>query len=159
MVTGLTRTDDHATSIAAAARIADKLRPLQRMVYMQLAQAGDDGLTDSELRARCDAAYLKRPESTYRKRRSELVAMGIVEPTGQRRNNQSGQPEKAYRVNRHDIQDIQIPKRSRTSRGISYELGILRSALLMVYSDITTRSDLSPTTTERVKSVYAEIFA
>jgi hypothetical protein len=157
MTTALTRQDDHQTSLDAAKKVAEQLRPILKQVYLTLAEAGDNGLTDSELRAICDARYLKRPESTYRKRRSELVAMGMVEAKSGKRLNQSQCWETVFRVTGRGLEEILIPKRGKRVPVVK-ELQFLRSAVLSVYSDLSTCHTLRPATVEKVKAVYAEVF-
>lgn len=92
----LARDNDHDTSEEAAERVSKSLKELQGKVYTIL--AASQGLTDSELRERCNAIYGKRQESTYRKRRSELVALGLVQETGEKRLNPAGNWEKVFAV-------------------------------------------------------------
>lgn len=96
MTETLTRDDDHDTLEEAAERVSESLKELQGKVYSIL--AASQGLTDSELRERCNAIYGKRQESTYRKRRSELVELGLVQETGERRLNPAGNWEKVFAV-------------------------------------------------------------
>src|SRR4249920_842717 len=70
------RTDPH-TSHEAAASVLPKLSELRRTVYELLLQAGPYGLTDYAIEE-----HLHNHGSTYRTRRAELVAMGLVEDAG-----------------------------------------------------------------------------
>jgi hypothetical protein len=57
------------------------------------------GLTDSELRALIDVRLGRvAPESTYRKRRTELTTLGLIEPTNLRRVNPKGSMECVWRL-------------------------------------------------------------
>ena len=95
----LTRENDHDTSIQAARRIEDDLRPKQRLVYEAHAAHHLFGLTDSELRAYIDAKLgFKAPDSTYRTRRTELTDMGLIEATDMRRENEQGSAECVWRI-------------------------------------------------------------
>jgi hypothetical protein len=76
----LTRRADPATSFAAGAKVAPKLRELQRRVLDELRKAHPQGLCDFELEERCGSHG-----STFRTRRSELVDLGLVKDSGQKR--------------------------------------------------------------------------
>lgn len=102
------RRNDHATSVAAAKRvmIAERVSPshrskgltkMQRCVYDTLAKH-ETGLADSELRELCTKVFGPKAECTWRKRRGELVDLGYVAETGERRKNAGGQPEKVWAV-------------------------------------------------------------
>lgn len=73
------------TSVAAAADLAPKLGPLQRMVLAAIRDAGWLGLTADEL---CDRLKLER--WTVQPRTSELRRKGLIRDSGQRRRNASG---------------------------------------------------------------------
>lgn len=75
----LARKTDPVTSHEAAENIVDELRPLQKQVLEELRAAGSAGLTDYELEARCGSHG-----STFRTRRSELVAAGLVVDSGRK---------------------------------------------------------------------------
>ena len=81
----LARTSDPDTSHEAASYIISKLRELQRFVYIEILAADSYGMTDYELIERCNLKYGVRPESTYRKRRSELVELGLIKNAGRKR--------------------------------------------------------------------------
>lgn len=94
---GLVRDPDHQTSIKAATHIINKLPRLQELVLQNLA-LHPEGVTDTELRSLLDARFGERPESTYRKRRSDLAKAGLAEETGARRDNGRGSLEKVWRL-------------------------------------------------------------
>lgn len=73
------RRSDPDTSREAANDISPALREIQRTVLRFAAMCGVRGFTDPEL-----SDYFDTTSSTYRTRRSELVAMGMVEDTGER---------------------------------------------------------------------------
>ena len=76
----LARATDPTTSHMAAEAMIPKLRAIQREVYDVLKRAGSKGLTDWEIEGECGSHG-----STYRTRRSELTAMGLVMDTGRKR--------------------------------------------------------------------------
>lgn len=116
----LTREDDHDTSIEAAKRIEDDLRPKQRLVYQAHAAHPVHGLTDSELRAYIDAKLgFKAPESTYRKRRTELTDMGFIEATNMRRENAAGSAECVWRIVANPTFRAQTRKQSKLNAAVS----------------------------------------
>lgn len=94
----ITRVGDKDTSREAASVLRCALGDLRFQVWRTLARAGESGLADFELRAACEAAMGRRPESTYRKRRSELSAMGLAIETGHRRLNANGRAEAVHRA-------------------------------------------------------------
>ena len=75
-----TRNTDPDTSRAAAENISPRLRELQRQVLVYAETRGRMGFIDPEM-----AAHFGCHGSTYRTRRSELVDMGLIADTGQRR--------------------------------------------------------------------------
>lgn len=101
-----TRLGDAETSREAAAILRDALAAILRdalgdlrfQVWLILSRAGEKGLADFELRKACEAEMGARPESTYRKRRSELSAMGLAVETGHRRENGNGRAEMVHRA-------------------------------------------------------------
>lgn len=90
----LTRDDDHDTSEEAGERISGQLREIQAQVYRMFLI--HKGLTDWELTEKCNQAYGKRQESTYRKRRTELTALGLLMETAERRINPAGNRQKVW---------------------------------------------------------------
>jgi hypothetical protein len=74
------RRSDPDTSHEAAAVVTPTLRKLQAEVLAFAASCGPQGFTDPEL-----AEHFDCQGSTYRTRRSELVTMGLVMDSGQRR--------------------------------------------------------------------------
>jgi hypothetical protein len=79
-VVAFARRNDPDTSHAAAADITLKLRELQCAVLRYAADQSKRGFTDLEM-----IAHFGTTSSTYRTRRSELVAKGLVHDTGERR--------------------------------------------------------------------------
>lgn len=74
------RTNDQDTSVAAAKSVEPTLTQKRMAVLELLRNAGPRGLTDYEIAQNWPQA----PESTYRKRRSELADMGLVADSGRR---------------------------------------------------------------------------
>ena len=81
----LHRKDDLDTSVEAAKLIHPSLTVLQLMVLQYAIERGSDGFTDQDL---CD--YYNNHGSTYRSRRSELTADGIIVHSGQTSRLKSG---------------------------------------------------------------------
>lgn len=78
-VVAFARRNDPDTSHAAAADITPRLRELQQAVLEYAAERGSDGFTDPQMNA-----HFATHGSTYRTRRSELVAKGFILDTGRR---------------------------------------------------------------------------
>lgn len=78
--TARARNTDPDTSHEAAAVVTPTLRKLQVEVLAFAARRGPQGFTDPEL-----AEHFDCEGSTYRTRRSELVTMGLLMDSGQRR--------------------------------------------------------------------------
>src|SRR5512143_9354 len=76
----IVRREQPHTSFEAASDVISKLGKLQREVYAVICLYGP--LTDLDINNRCAALHGKRAESTYRKRRCELVERGLVVDTG-----------------------------------------------------------------------------
>lgn len=89
---GMTRRDDHATSVEAAERIAPKLSELQARVLVAIRDRGP--ICDGELESL--PRFAESAPSTIRKRRGELVALGLVEECG--RTEFNGSSMKVWRV-------------------------------------------------------------
>jgi hypothetical protein len=85
---------DHQTSVEAAAKVALKISP-KRLAVLAFAQQHGPFI-DSQLKAHWPDA----PESTYRKRRSELAAVGLLEATGGKVPNDKGSNEIVWRITR-----------------------------------------------------------
>lgn len=79
------RRDDPDTSHEAAAAVSPLLNEVQRAVLAFAKRRGRDGFTDPEL-----SAYFSCDGSTYRSRRAELVADGLIEDSGDRRRPEEG---------------------------------------------------------------------
>lgn len=79
----LARATDPGTSHEAGAKVIPDLRRLQEIVFNVLREH-PGGLADPELDELC-CAIEPRPYSTYRKRRGELVELGLVFNTGERK--------------------------------------------------------------------------
>jgi len=74
----LHRRQDQPTSIEAAQAIAPKLNEIQQQV-LTYAKVMNDGFTDVDLNK-----YFNSTASTYRTRRAELVAKGLIVDSWQR---------------------------------------------------------------------------
>lgn len=93
------RRQDHATSVAASDAISGRVTELMRAAYKAIKKAGTLGLTDSEVTAALmREGYPQAPDSTYRKRRTELTQLGHVKWNGARRRNANGSMEKVWVV-------------------------------------------------------------
>jgi hypothetical protein len=77
---GLVRTTDPQPSHDAAERISKRRRTVQRRVLLLLRERGE--MTDGQLVEAYREVYGTTPESTPRKRRTELTDMGVVVDTG-----------------------------------------------------------------------------
>lgn len=87
LLEGMVRRDDHATSIAAASSVR---RVTLRQCVLDIAlRAGRNGITDDELKV----AHPDTPESSVRKRRTELAQENVLLDTGRTRLNRHGQAE------------------------------------------------------------------
>ena len=87
---GMVRRDDHATSIAAATTVR---RVTLRQCVLDIAlQKGALGITDDELKV----AHPDTPESSVRKRRTELAQENVLLDTGRTRMNRHGQDEAVW---------------------------------------------------------------
>lgn len=87
---GMVRRDDHATSIAAASTVR---RVTLRQCVLDIAlQAGHDGIIDDELKV----AHPDTPESSVRKRRTELAQENVLLDIGRTRMNRHGQEETVW---------------------------------------------------------------
>lgn len=92
------RQDDHSTSVESSKKVkAQGMSRLRQQVYDVL-KAEPGGLTDCQIRTLCTQAYGSRSESTYRKRRTELVDLGLVIWSGERRVNAIGNMEKVWEL-------------------------------------------------------------
>jgi hypothetical protein len=89
-----TRHDDHRTSEAAA----DALKPVTGKIALEVLdfyqRRGSYGATDDELKL----AFPDAPESSYRKRRTELAQRGLLGDCGETRPNRRGRQEIVWRV-------------------------------------------------------------
>lgn len=90
----MTRRDDHDTSEAAAEAIAPITGKIKLRVWEFALRRGNYGLTDGELKL----AFPNAPESSYRKRRTELTKEGRLVDSGQRRRNIHGREEIVWRI-------------------------------------------------------------
>jgi hypothetical protein len=102
----LTRRDDPHTSFEAAAKVVPKLREMHKLVWETL-RKHPNGLTDIELEEICGSHG-----STYRTRRSELVAMGLVIDTGTTRVI-NGHNRKVWKAKIYGEKGPQVPAESR----------------------------------------------
>lgn len=80
----LVRSGDLDTSHAAARATAKKLSQTKIKVLLMYGQVYPKELNDGDLNERCCAEFGHRKESSYRKRRGELVRDGYIEDTGRR---------------------------------------------------------------------------
>lgn len=87
---GMVRNRDHGTSVKAAAKV--KRVTLRELALRFARDAGPGGFTDGELKS----AYPEAPESSVRKRRTELAAENWLLDTGRTRTNEHGQEEKVW---------------------------------------------------------------
>jgi hypothetical protein len=105
MTQAATRASDHDTSRKAAEKIKLDINETQWQVYTVIRlYAG--GMTDTELRKVCDVRWGKRAESTWRKRRKELLEKKLVFETPARRLNDNGSEEKVWLAIDHRSEDI-----------------------------------------------------
>ena len=89
-VRGMARNPDHSTSIRAAQRV--KRVTLRDAVTQFARDAGHKGFTDEELRAKWEG----QPESSLRKRRTELAQENIVLDSGRTTLNRHAQEVKVW---------------------------------------------------------------
>lgn len=90
---GMTRLPDHKTSMAAAAVVETQHKTLKAIVLQFAKDAGPAGFIDESLADEIDPT---RPESSFRKRRTELAAMNWILDTGLTRRNSHGQESKVW---------------------------------------------------------------
>lgn len=99
------RVPDHTTSVAASETVARRITSLMATVHKAIKKSGTRGLTDSEVTLAIIAAgHPEAPDSTYRKRRTELTQLGHVKWNGARRRNPKGSMEKVW-----VISDVPLP--------------------------------------------------
>ena len=84
-----TRTNDHQTSLRAAARAAAMQDTIKGRVLRFAHERGAEGFIDADLLA----AFPDSPESSHRKRRTELTSEGLILDSGQTRENGHGNAE------------------------------------------------------------------
>lgn len=89
-IKGMHRRNDHATSIKAARGV--RRWTLREEVIQFALDAGYNGFTDDDLKA----AWAYRPESSLRKRRTELTQENILLATALTRQNRFGQEERVW---------------------------------------------------------------
>lgn len=86
----MTRRDDHHTSEEAAASV---VRPtLRKMVANYALRFGTGGFIDDDLKA----CWPDHPESSVRKRRTEMTQQNILLDSGRTRRNRNGREEKVW---------------------------------------------------------------
>jgi hypothetical protein len=78
----LVRRADPRTSYESAELIMPKLNDLEQKVLAAM-QVMARPVTDLDIITYCNAIYGERAESTYRHRRSDLAAKGLVRDTGE----------------------------------------------------------------------------
>lgn len=88
---GMTERGAAATSVKAAKEVAPK-RPTYRSRVLAFAEAKPEGFIDHDLREIDPDA----PESSLRKRRTELTDDGLIVATNSERLNRNGQPATVY---------------------------------------------------------------
>jgi hypothetical protein len=84
-----TRQDDHPTSSRAAAKVAAAQETIKARVLRFAKEAGADGFIDADLLAK----FPDSPESSHRKRRTELTTEGLIVDSGRTRTNDHGNAE------------------------------------------------------------------
>lgn len=84
---GMARTVDRPTSIKAAREVQRRSGTIREAVENFFALRGPMGATDDEVRRHFGD---EKPESSYRKRRTELAQDGIILDTGKERGNRFG---------------------------------------------------------------------
>src|SRR4051812_20623424 len=89
-----TRSDDHETSQEAAAKTSLKINARRAAVLSIASQSEPHGFIDDDLKV----AFSDAPESTYRKRRSELAAHGYLRSDGEKRHNRHGHAELIWHI-------------------------------------------------------------
>jgi hypothetical protein len=93
---GMIRNPDHSTSKKAARKVRVGLTEKQQLV-IDVLKDFPGGLNDTELRLEiAKRGHVVGGESTYRRRRTELVELGLVEHAGHSRPNQNGNSEKVW---------------------------------------------------------------
>jgi hypothetical protein len=91
-IQGMVRRDDHRTSVDAAINLKARRFTLREQVIEFAKASLAHGLTDDELKT----ARPETPESSLRKRRTELAQENILVETGVTRVNRHGQDEKVW---------------------------------------------------------------
>lgn len=90
LIEGMVRKPDHSTSVQAAQRV--KRVTLRQLVEEMALDVGGRGFIDDDLK-RC---WPDTPESSVRKRRSEMAEENLILETGHTRLNRQGQSEKVW---------------------------------------------------------------
>lgn len=90
LIDGMVRKPDHSTSVAAAQTV--KRQTLRQLVEEHALGVGGRGFIDDDLKA----AWPDSPESSVRKRRSEMAEENLILETGRTRLNRKGQSEKVW---------------------------------------------------------------
>ena len=135
-----TREDDHETSIAAAKKIGRKSVTLRERVF-DLLMEHPEGLSQTEVRLKCEQRYGPRSESSYRKRISELADMALVQRTGHTKINAFGNHEAVWRAvppggrpdftlsatKKRDMRDAKIESLNHVIQGLVREIEHLRA--------------------------------
>jgi hypothetical protein len=87
------RRGDPDTSREAAEEVTPRIRELQAAVLRYAMQCGFRGFTDPAMND-----YFDCRSSTYRTRRAELVALGLIEDTGNRIGEGKGRKHAVWRI-------------------------------------------------------------
>jgi hypothetical protein len=90
LLEGMVRHPDYATSIMAATKV--RKMTLRQAVLHEALRSRGHGITDDELKA----IYPRTPESSVRKRRTELAQENVLLATGRVRKNRHGQEETVW---------------------------------------------------------------
>ena len=89
------RDHDPVTSVMAAANVTCRARSQKWLLLVCYTQAGEQGLTDEEAGIR---SGLKDRGANYWRRCSDLRAMGLIQPTGEKRISTMGELRMVCRI-------------------------------------------------------------
>lgn len=139
-VTGMTRAPDLFTSIAAAETVSKRKSTIRELVIMY-AESKAQGFTDDDLREafRRGPDGKERPESSYRKRRTELTEERIILPLADHEKNRAGN--EAYLWIHRDFVLMPPPIRARQQKPSRFALLQEENARLKVELSTATRAE------------------